>query len=190
MAEENAKLVQENADAQTLSEKLQNKYKNLKNNFVKYMIDQKKLNNRKCAQKLLTIETGQGRCTQVAPGAMNYGEQLAMNEGWLAKHELLTKLSRDYMSLIRQKQNGIPIDEGHVNILSKKLGVLKKEICDPRLIDPVFLSNQEELVIGNKQVFDLEKPYLLVLGAPQTGKSSLVNLLLGKLFFFLQFLCK
>jgi hypothetical protein len=110
-----------------------------------------------------------------------------MNEAWLARHELLVKLSRDYMSLILQKKNGVPIDEGHVNILSKKLGMLKKEICDPGMIDPVFLSNQEELVIGDRRVFDLEKPYLLVLGAPGTGKSSLVNLLLGMFFFFCNF---
>ena len=79
------------------------------------------------------------------------------------------------MSLIRQKKNGIPIDAAHVNILSAKLKKLKQEISDPTMIDKVFLDNQEELLIGNRKVFDLEKPYFLVLGAPQTGKSSLVN---------------
>jgi hypothetical protein len=186
MAEENTKLVQENTDASTLQKKLQNKYESLKNGFVRYMMDQKKLINRKCAQKLLSTTTYPIQPTQVPPCALNFAEQLSLNEKWLERHNLLAKLSKDYMSLIRQKKNGIPIDLAHVNILSKKLKILKKEISDPKMVDTVFLSNQEELAIGDRLVFDLEKPYLLVLGGPKTGKSSLVNLLLGNFFFWVK----
>jgi molecular chaperone GrpE (heat shock protein) len=75
MGDENKKLEQENSDAEKLVGRLQSKYETLKKSFVKYMIEQKKLNSRKFAQKLLTVENAKGKNTQILPSVLNAEEQ-------------------------------------------------------------------------------------------------------------------
>ena len=75
MGDENKKLEQENSDAEKLVERLQSKYETLKKSFVKYMMEQKKLNSRKFAQKLLTFDSAEGKSAQIVPSVLNAEEQ-------------------------------------------------------------------------------------------------------------------
>lgn len=130
MEDENHTLNDEINEAHELKGKLRDKYDGLKNDFMAYMIEQKKARSKKLQQKSLKQEN-LNQNIQSGPYCLKHSNQAESNEHWLSKHDLLVKLSRDYMNLIRQKKNGIPIEQSHINILSNKLRKLKQEICNP-----------------------------------------------------------
>ena len=72
-------------------------------------------------------------------------DQYNLNETWQEKQAELKKLSNDYMTLLSQKQQGIPLEEGHIKILTGKLLKLKKELCNAELITTQNLNNTQEV---------------------------------------------
>ena len=143
---ENAKLETDITDSEDLQKRLNVKYESMKNKFIEYIAKVDEDNNIKNKMnRLKEIGPEESSEVKLSPTDMNYTDQLTVNDVWLDKQTNIQKLANDYMELIKQKKKGIPVEDGHIKILSDKLKRIRKEVSQACLIDRDVMDNPDYL---------------------------------------------
>ena len=152
LSKENQGIQDDTKSKDELTNKLGEKFGGLKKDFLAYLAQQKRKSKAK-VRRTARLEIGDpfgGKTVRVRPSKLDESSQSHLNEIWLEKNQSVRRLASDYMELIKQKVKGIPVEEGHIRILSNKQKKFSMQMKNPVLIE----SRQESSFDRLAEIFE------------------------------------